>query len=543
MSKKPDQTVFGLSILKMKTFHKARRDLLRAMSLATMILPLSNHAWAQHRFDKNPFLLGVASGSPTDRSIVLWTRLIDDNLFSSGLSNSPIEVKWEIAKDRQFTQIIQSGLSLAVPALAYSVHAEVNQLPANQWFFYRFQVGGQMSAVGRTRTLPAPSQVVEQLKLAYASCQHYEHGYFTAYQFMRTEDVDLLMFLGDYIYEYGPGRKGVRTHDSGPLISLDDYRKRYVLYKKDQNLQAMHATCPWLMTWDDHEVQNDYAGLNPGKSGPYVSDFPARRAAAYQAYYEHMPLKSSVLIEGIEGLMRGAEMRIYGDFQFGKLANITMLDDRQYRDPNICSPNAQGSAIIDPKSCPELKAPERSILGGEQEKWLINKLKNSNQSIWNVIGQPTLYAQRYFPSNDQLLIWNDGWDGFPAARQRLNQALIQNQVKNVVLFGGDVHENWVSYIKADYDKQDSAILGVEFCGTSLTSIGEGAKYIDARLSKNPHFIFAEATKKGYGIAEFTPKALTVSLRVLTNAQNEDASIETLAKFVVQSHSNKIIRLS
>ena len=193
---------------------------------------------------------------------------MDDNLFSSELSNSPIEVKWEIAKDRQFTQIIQSGLSLAVPALAYSVHAEVNPLPANQWFFYRFQVGGQMSAVGRTRTLPAPGQVVEQLKLAYASCQHYEHGYFTAYQFMRTEDVDLLMFLGDYIYEYGPGRKGVRTHDSGPLISLDDYRKRYVLYKKDQNLQAMHATCPWLMTWDDHEVQNDYAA-----SGSYCLSY------------------------------------------------------------------------------------------------------------------------------------------------------------------------------------------------------------------------------------------------------------------------------
>jgi alkaline phosphatase D len=214
----------------MNEFYKTRRDLLKALSLATLVLPYSSSTYAQRRFDKNPFILGVASGSPTDQSIVLWTRLIDDGLFSSHLPNEPIEVKWELAKDQKFSQIIQSGLSLAVPALAYSVHVEVNQLPANQWFFYRFLVGGEVSAVGKTRTLPAPKQAVDHLKLAYASCQNYEHGYFSAYQHMRSENVDLVMFLGDYIYEYGPGRKGVRTHDSGPTISLDDYRNRYVLY-------------------------------------------------------------------------------------------------------------------------------------------------------------------------------------------------------------------------------------------------------------------------------------------------------------------------
>lgn len=297
------------------------------------------------------------------------------------------------------------------------------------------------------------------------------------------------------------------------------------------------------MTWDDHEVQNDYAGLTPGTFGPYVSDFPKRRAAAYQAYYEHMPLKSSVLIDGLNGLMKGAEMRIYGDFQFGKLANICMLDDRQYRDPGACTPSGSGSAIFDPKGCPELNREDRSILGGDQERWLAGKLRGADKNIWNVIGQPTLYAQRYFPSGDQLLIWNDGWDGFPAARKRMNQLFIENQVKNLVIFGGDVHENWVGYIKADYDKFDSPILGVEFCGTSINSIGNGGKYLDARLAKNRHFIFAEATKKGYGIADFTPKDLTVTLRVLSDAQEETTSIETLAKFVVRSHSNNIQRLS
>lgn len=522
---------------------KTRRELLKALALATVTLPLSNTAWAQKKFDKNPFILGVASGSPSDQSIVLWTRLVDEGVFGTNLPNEPIEVKWELALDRDFSKIMKSGVSLAVPALAYSVHAEVNQLPANQWFFYRFQVGGAMSSVGRTRTLPAADQVVAQLRLAYASCQQYEHGYFSAYKHMLAEDLDLVLFLGDYIYEYGPSSKGVRMHDSPPVISLDDYRKRYVLYKQDKNLQAMHAACPWLMTWDDHEVQNDYAGLNPGTFGPYVSDFPKRRASAYQAYYEHMPISSSALIDGIDGLMKGSEMRIYGDFRYGKLANICMLDDRQYRDPEVCTPSGNGSSIFDPKTCLELENSSRTILGGAQEKWLASKLKEANKNIWNVIGQPTLYAQRYFPSGDNLLIWNDGWDGFPAARRRLDQALIENKVKNLVIFGGDVHENWVGYLKTDYNKPDSAVLGVEFCGTSITSMGNGGKYLDARLAKNPHFVFAEATKKGYGVAEFTPNALTVNLRVVSDAQQEDTTIETLAKFVVRSGSNKIERLS
>jgi alkaline phosphatase D len=527
----------------MSGLQKTRRELIKALALATIAIPLSNSVWAQKKFDKNPFILGVASGSPTDQSIVLWTRLVDEGVFGSNLPNEPIEVKWELALDREFSKIIKSGVSLAVPALAYSVHTEVKKLPANQWFFYRFQVGGAISSVGRTRTLPAADQAVAQLRLAYASCQQYEHGFFSAYKHMLAENLDLVLFLGDYIYEYGPSWKGVRVHDSPPVISLDDYRKRYVLYKQDKNLQAMHAACPWLMTWDDHEVQNDYAGLNPGTFGPYVSDFPKRRAAAYQAYYEHMPIPSSALIDGVDGLIKGSEMRIYGDFRYGKLANICVLDDRQYRDSDVCTPSGNGSSIFDPKTCPELENAGRTILGDTQEKWLVGKLKDSNKNIWNVVGQPTLYAQRYLPSSDKLLIWNDGWDGFPAARKRIDQALIDNKVKNLVIFGGDVHENWVGYVKADYNKPDSTVLGVEFCGTSITSIGDGGKYLDARLARNPHFVFAEATKKGYGVAEFTPNALTVNLRVVSNAQQEDATIETLAKFLVRAGSNKIERIS
>ena len=522
--------------------HLSRRELLKALAIASAVLHTPSLAWAQRKFEKNPFLLGVASGSPTDQSIVLWTRLVDDGLLG-GLPNEAIEVKWELASDEKFTNLVKSGVSVALPELAHSVHAEVSQLPSNQWFYYRFKAGDMVSPIGRTRTLPAPNEAVNRLRLAYASCQHYEHGYFGAYEHMRHEELDLVMFLGDYIYEYGQGKSGVRAHNSGPLITLDDYRKRYVLYKKDVNLQLMHATCPWLMTWDDHEVQNDYAGLTPGTFGPYVSDFPKRRAAAYQAYYEHMPIRSSALIDGLDGLLKGSEMRIYGDFRFGKLANISVLDDRQYRDVEVCTPSGVGSAAINPKKCPELGNPNRSMLGATQENWLANILRDSDKSIWNVIGQPTLFAQRYFPSGETLLVWSDGWDGYPEARKRLNQQFVKNKVKNLVIFGGDVHENWVGYIKEDYDNKNSSTLGVEFCGTSISTIGGGAKYLESRLAKNPHFIFAEATKKGYGVAEFTPRELVVTLRVVGSADEEKSTIETLAKFKVEAGTNKITRIN
>lgn len=523
------------------SLQQTRRILVKAL-LASSITSMPSLAWAQKKFTKNPFNLGVASGSPTDQSIVLWTRLVDDGFFGSNLPNEPIEVLWEMADDKNFLKIIKSGVSLALPELAHSVHADVSSLPPNKWFYFRFQAGGMVSTVGRTRTLPSPNAVVDRLKIAYASCQHYEHGFFTAYKYMLEEDLDLVMFLGDYIYEYGQGKGGSRIHDSGHTITLDDYRKRYVLYKKDENLQLIHAACPWLMTWDDHEVQNDYAGLSAGTFGPYVANFQKRRASAYQAYYEHMPIRASALIEGIDGLLKGSEMRLYGDFKFGNLANISILDDRQYRDPQICTPSGQGSTVLDPKKCVDLESPDRTLLGKNQEAWLTNTLRESSKNIWNVIGNPSLYAQRYFPSGNLLLLWNDGWDGYPAARKRLDQQFIQNKVKNLVMFGGDIHENWVGYIKEDYDNPNSQVLGVEFCGTSINTIGAGVKHIASRLSKNPHFIFAEASKKGYGVAEFTPSDLTVTLRVLSNAQIQNSSIETLAKFKVEVDTIKISQI-
>ena len=540
-----------------------RRDLLKlaVASAATLWLPRS--AWSQPKFTSNPFTLGVASGSPTHDSVVLWTRVLPQgNLVGlpQGNSLSPVQsflvpaignesvtVNWQVAHDDKFTRVVQSGQTLAVPELGYSVHAEVVGLEPDRWYFYRFIAGDATSPVGRTRTFPKPDAKVNKLRLAYASCQRWEHGYYSAYRHMRDENLDAVMFLGDYIYEYPGAANAVRvpsgTPSGGWVTTLDDYRQRYALHKGDADLQAMHAACPWLVTWDDHEVQNDYAGLQAGHSSAVEpassANFAARRAAAYQAFYEHMPVRTSVLTQALQGLAAGAEMRIYNRVSYGQLATFYMLDARQYKDPQPCTKDGKlGSNTFDPATCAEWPAPGRSMLGAAQEAWLSGEFNQASKDAnhWNVLGQQSLFGQRDFARGPAQLMWNDGWDGYPAARTRLTDSLRKNEVANAVLLGGDVHENWVGLVKADYAHVKSASVGVEFCGTSITSRSNNAARakVDEWLGENPHFVFADNRAKGYGVCEFTPAKLTTTLRVVDDVTRKDAKIETLASFSVQA---------
>jgi alkaline phosphatase D len=401
--------------------------------------------------------------------------------------------------------------------------------------------GDFVSPVGRTRTFPKPDAVVNRLRLGYASCQKWEDGYFTAWHHMQQENLDAVMFLGDYIYEYpGTGSK-LRRPTGGWVLTLDDYRQRYALYKGDADLQAMHAACPWLMTWDDHEVQNDYAGMQAGHSGATdpadPGHFLARRAAAYQAYFEHMPIRPSVLTQAMTGLMTGAEMRLYGQMPYGQLATLYLLDARQYKDPQACTKDAAlGSGTVNPAQCAQWQDPRRSLLGPAQEHWLYDQFARpqSRPTGWTILGQSTLLGQRDVKVGPGQTFWNDGWDGYPAARRRLTDALQQHAVSNPVVLGGDVHENWVGHVKADYADANSANVGVEFCGTSITSrSGGGAKTADI-LAENPHFVFADALHRGYGVVEFTPAQLSTTLRVVDDVTRQDTQIDTLARFTVQS---------
>ena len=252
--------------------------------------------------------------------------------------------------------------------------AEVQGLAPDRWYFYRFIAGGVSSPVGRTRTLPAADAAVNRLRVAYASCQRWEHGYYAAYRHMRAEDVDLVLFLGDYIYEYPNATAAVRNFPTlATVITLADYRDRHAMHRSDPQLQAMHAACPWILTWDDHEVQNDYAGLLPGTGGPMdvggAPDFLARRNAAYQAYYEHMPLRASAFVRAMSpGVSH--EVRLYEQYRWGRLADILMLDSRQFRDGQVCGSPQHRSSLVDPATCEALMDPARTYLGAGQERWL-----------------------------------------------------------------------------------------------------------------------------------------------------------------------------
>jgi alkaline phosphatase D len=321
---------------------------------------------AQPRWRSDPFALGVASGSPAVDSVVLWTRIAPQAL-PWGASEA-VAVQWELALDAAFTRITARGTTQALPELGWSVHVESGALAPGTHYFYRFHSGAATSPVGRTRTLPASGTLAE-LTLAYASCQKWEDGYFTAWRHMLADQPDVVLFLGDYIYEYPGTSSKLRVPGGGWVLTLEQYRARYALYKSDADLQAVHAACPWVMTWDDHEVQNDYAGVNPGDGVPPggwdALGFMGRRAAAYQAYYENMPLRASVLTQAVAGLAQGAEMRIYGRLDWGLMASLYLLDARQYKDAQACTKDGKpGSGIVTPSRCPEWLDAKRSLLEG-----------------------------------------------------------------------------------------------------------------------------------------------------------------------------------
>jgi alkaline phosphatase D len=525
----------------MPTHPTDRRQLLRLAAATATTLWLPRSAWSLARLKQEPFALGVASGAPTHDGVVLWTRLAFDQAQVAEFT-----LRWEVAHDEGFTRIARSGQVQAVPALGHAVHAEVAGLEPDRWYFYRFMLGEAVSPVGRTRTFPRPDASPKSLRLGYASCQRWEHGYYAAWRHMRAEQLDAVMFLGDYIYEYPGAQQAVRAVTGGWVRTLDEYRTRYALHKSDADLQAMHAACPWLPTWDDHEVQNDYAGQYEGTGVPLlgtVDDFAARRAAAYQAWYENMPVRAAMLTQGLAGLARGAELRIYQQVPFGRLASLHLLDGRQYRDRQPCLKDGQpGGRLVDPAKCREWADPQRSYLGAAQEQWLDGTLARSG-GRWNVIGQQTLFGPRDAQPGPGQRLWNDGWDGYAGNRKRVTDALQRHAVSNPVLLGGDVHENWVGHVKADYADATSPTVGVEFCGTSISSRASASavEKTPERLAENPHFVFGDAQYRGYGVAEFTPGRLTTTLRAVQDATKADSDAFTLARFEVAAGRPRIER--
>ena len=495
----------------------------RSFLIAATAALAAPRLWARPAFAAYPFSLGIASGAPLPDGIVLWTRLAPDPLNGGGLPPAAIEVRWEVAHDAGFRDIVRHGRALAEPRYAHSVHVEVEGLAPARWYWYRFMAGDAVSAAGRTRTAPPGGATADRLRFAFASCQQYEQGYYAAHRHMAAENLDLVVFLGDYIYESSWGSRHVRKHEAPEPVTLEQYRNRYARYKSDADLQRCHAAFPWLVTWDDHEVDNDYAN---DRSEDLDPNFLVRRAAAYQAYWEHMPLRK-------QSLPAGPRMRLYGRYDFGGLARFHVLDGRQYRDHQACPRFGRGgSNVVDDLNCPERLGTQRTLLGTEQENWLYAGLAAS-RARWNIIAQQLLMAQTVRKPGPERKFWSDGWDGYPAARTRLLQAIAGQRPANPLVIGGDVHFNCVSDLRVDFDDTQSPAVATEFCGTSISSQGQSQARLDALRAENPHVRFANGEKRGYVVMDLAERRCLAELRVIDSEKAADSPVSTLATFVVE----------
>ena len=477
-----------------------------------------------------PFGLGVASGSPLPDSVVLWTRIVMPP-DASGAALA-LTVRWELAHDEAFSRIVAKGSAIAAPTLGYSVHVDVKGLAPGRWYWYRFMFGNAVSLSGRTRTAPAPSEMPSMLKLAVASCQHWEFGSYAAHRHIAAAAPDLVAFLGDYIYEWGPYQlthpdKAVRTDES---FTLEQYRARYAQYKSDPDLQAAHRAAPWIVSWDDHEVANDYAGQADERRDPR---FAERRAAAYQAFYEHMPLRLPAPHDG-----RFGSLRMTQRYDWGRLARFHVLDDRQYRTPQACGPAERGgSSSVLRRVCAALRDPTRSMLGADQEAWLTNGL-TASRARWNIIAQQTLMAQSSqlkIVTPDDGRFWTDGWDGYPLARRRLFEALRASRAANPLVLGGDVHTFYAADLRPDFDRPVSSanpLIATEFCGTSITSSSRPQQRTLAYLDINPHIRYGRSDKRGFMLMEVTPTATTTRFMGLDDVRDPASKLATLASFRV-----------
>jgi alkaline phosphatase D len=512
----------------------SRRTLLRTGgSAAAGLLVLGRTAPAKGNpvVDGDPFSLGVASGDPTPRGFVLWTRLAPAPLDGGGLDDATYSVRYEVAEDPAFRRLVRRDAVSASPDEAHTVHAEVTGLRAGRDYWYRFKWGTAMSPVGRTRTAPSPTSTPFALRFAFVSCQNYTQGFYPAYADLAAQhDVALVVHLGDYIYEgAGLGADRVRDHvPQAELLSLSDYRTRHAQYRTDPDLQAAHAAFPWLMTWDDHEVKNNYANLDVDPDQP-LEAVAARRAAAYRAYWEHAPLSRSR--KPVD-----KDMNLYRRARWGQLATFHVLDTRQYRDDQMDAQCAPGERDPDSDYCPVQLDESRSMLGSEQRDWLFEGLTATPASGWNVLAnQVGFAAQAYHPQPDVRGFFVDGWDGYVADRQRVLDFLDEHDLGNVVVITGDKHENSVRNVAESYQDLAGRPITTEFVGTSISSEGDTApRTRHGGDALNPH-ILLENYQRGYVHVEITSETWRSDFRVVdTVRRREKVTASTLESWTVEN---------
>jgi alkaline phosphatase D len=505
---------------------QSRRSLILVASAAAMT------AWAGRApllatrdvSGPDPFTLGVASGDPWSDSVVLWTRLAPQPLELDGLGGMPdrdVSVRWELAADERFARVLRRGQVTARRSSAHAVHVEVGGLAPGREYHYRFEAMGHRSRAGRTRTAPARGQQ-PATRFGVVSCSRYETGYFTAYAHLAAERPDLVLHLGDYIYEYAgnPQTRVARPFDQGEIITLADYRRRYAQYRLDPDLQALHATAPFAVVWDDHEVDNNWAGAIP-EDRQTPEAFLARRSAAFQAHHEVMPMRRAATPSG-------PDARIYRELAWGDLATVYMLDTRQFRDDQPCG---DGNRV----DCAERLLPSRTMLGTTQEQWLRGRAARS-RARWDVLGQQVFFGDLWRPLPDgRLALPMDSWNGYVAARNRVIE-MFTDRPRNFVVLTGDVHRHYAGTLHAPGATPDRPAIGVEFVASSVTSSGDGsdgAGEMDPILRANANLCFM-CDRRGYVVADVTAQSWTTHYRVVPYVTRPGAPVETRRSFVMEA---------
>lgn len=476
-----------------------------------------------------PFTLGVASGDPLPDAVVIWTRLAPE-VFApfGGLGTKSWSVHWQVADDADFHTVRRSGVATAHPEFNHTVHVDVQGLRPGADYYYRFRVGEHISQVGRTKTAPPPHQRRGVVDFGFVSCMSFGQGYFTALSHLAEDRPDVVLSLGDYIYEYGVNPHGDERELTEPLPdiltddarSLDRYRLQYSLYKSDPDLMRAHEASPWLFTWDDHEVVNDYGGPYQGTGGDSPEEYHVRRANAYRAFWENVPMRIPH--------PTSPDLRIYQQFDYGRLAQFSLLDTRQYRDAPLPGPAPQPDS-------PARRDPDRQMLGATQEEWLLDGLTDS-RARWKIVPQGVVMSQMDEQAGEELTFQTQPWDGYFAARQRIMNAVHERDIDNLVVLTGDAHTNYAFNMLVNYDEPDSPGCGVELVGTSVASGGNGedmTPVLQQRLDENPHLVFANQ-QRGYVLGRATSETLEIDYKIVPYVLPHGAGIEVRKSFVVEN---------
>ncbi len=514
-----DESVTDMTSL----FRTDRRSFLTATGAALTLGLAEQRAIAAAR--GGYFTLGVASGAPRTDRVILWTRLAPDPLAGGGMADGPAEVRVRLARDPGMQDVLIDDRVTTDATKAHSVHYSARGLEQGRDYFYQFSHDGDDSAVGRTRT---SDPMADEARLALAYCQHYEYGYYAAYRDLAEWAPDCVIHTGDYIYEGGIGTLGavlrdvgggerrvfetVRLHNSPEIVSLWDYRNRYALYKTDPDLQAAHAAAPWIMAMDDHEVDNNWAGdipQDPEKQTP--TEFLVRRLAAFQAYYEHMPIERPPVIDGIR-----SALQLYGAYQFGP-AQVHLLDTRQYRSDQACGGRRK-------PYCEDALDPSRTMLGQAQEDWLAQSLKRSDAPFNLIATQIWFTPYRYNEQPAAAELNLDSWDGYPAARQRLSDLLASGVAGNPVFLTGDWHTAMASTLYQTPFDTRSKRIGHELVGSSISSGCPWARDMEIMRGANPHVAHLNGNQRGYLRTTVTKQTCSGDFRVVRDVGQRDSAV-------------------